>query len=600
MADAPPRSPMINATVDRLLGYLPFTASAGNLYEEHVPTGNRFDHPTKALDYLQKLSCDPSVQLIVLTGNAGHGKTHICRRLLEGYGVENAMDLLKADLTGKRSYQGSTRSGRGIRIIKDLSEIPPAHDAPALLRSMLEDPAAVGIVCANEGKLREVASRDTRHLGVLIEGLEKSVEIGRTTTDGRVHVLNLNYQSVAPRTDGFLEHALSYFADGRRWTACQSCSAAERCPIYENRSRLVGSKQADSEARATRAALVQLVRIAEQTGQVVTFREALILVAFLITGARSCADVHRDMARPDSDRFGLEALLFKRDLTAEQREQLALIERIRRLDPGRASIRSIDERLHDELEQRSQLGDEVLVSARPPARTRRELNEERETHQELIRAARRRDFFVHVPAGGAGEEERARRLGFQHYREFELLFEDNADQTHMIDVLERVIAGLHAVQGVRSAIRQSLCIVDPAFAREGNRSAVVARTFPQKRLELLSESKFWRQLDCVGPPTIPESCDWIDRRVVLVHHDRSCLTPLLAMDLFQFEFIVRAGRGVVFSQFHAADRRRLLARLAKHAEERIADTDEIQIVDGRARKMISVERDGRIEVVEGA
>jgi hypothetical protein len=592
-----------NGTVERLYRYLPFDADASFLYEEYVQPDSRLEYEAQALRYVRRLCASPEVRLVVLTGNAGHGKTHLCRRMLEdrGYDSKTSMQRLREDPPGAVRYGGA--EGRSLRIVKDLSEIPEGKAAD-LLANLAEDPDAIGLVCANEGKLRDVASRDPGRLSALLHALEATLEQGRTSHDGRVHVVNLNFQSVAPRENdgggtGFFEHAVEFWTrDGRKWNVCGTCRAADRCPIVANRNRLNAGRQGDDAARRRRAGLLQLVRIAEETGYVLTYREALIFVAYLLTGGLTCGTVHR-LHREGADldaSHAFEVALFEKQLSTAEVEQLGIVKRIRMLDPGRASLREVDERLHRELEDQDHLGGEALVSAKAPARTRRDLEEERRVHQRLIRRARRRDFFVHPGLSEEGDRERARRLGFHHYAEFQALLEPDVKPDRMIDVLERVISGLHVIQGVRSTSR-SFAIVDPAFARDGNKSAVIARTIPQKKLLLTSESKFWSTLTAVQRPEVTQATDWLDRRVVLSIEDRQALTPIVFLDLLQFEFVLQSARGVVFEQFHAADRRRLLARLARHAEVGTQE-EEIRIVDGNAMRAIWVERDGRIEVGE--
>src|SRR5690606_14651437 len=137
---------VFNGTVERLYHYQPFDAAGGSLYEEHLPTGvQRPEFQAKALDYLDELCRRPQVQLVVLTGNAGHGKTHLCRRLLERHGVEpeEAMRKLGSDLLGTDSH-GGMADARRLRVIKDLSEIPEAVDAPGILANLIDDTSCVG------------------------------------------------------------------------------------------------------------------------------------------------------------------------------------------------------------------------------------------------------------------------------------------------------------------------------------------------------------------------------------------------------------------------------------------------------------------------
>jgi len=92
----------INSHVLRLNRHLPFSAAHDQIYEEYQKDSDALDIKTKALDYLVK-AVERGARLIVLTGDAGHGKTHLCRRLLEdylGFGSSDARKLLLSSCDG--------------------------------------------------------------------------------------------------------------------------------------------------------------------------------------------------------------------------------------------------------------------------------------------------------------------------------------------------------------------------------------------------------------------------------------------------------------------------------------------------------------------
>jgi len=194
-------------------------------------------------------------------------------------------------------------------------------------------------------------------LAPLLRALERGLERGETSPHDRadVHVINLNHQSATSRGRSFLDHALDHFLNHQSaWNVCKSCKASDDCPIYANRNELACSPALERKNRPHREALVSLFRVAEQGGYVLTFRETLVLVAYLVTGGLSCADVekkHRSR-RPEAALYpyGLLPLLFSPDLTTDQEKLMRVLARFQRLDPGRVALRSVDERLHRELE----------------------------------------------------------------------------------------------------------------------------------------------------------------------------------------------------------------------------------------------------------
>lgn len=588
----------VNRTVADLSRYLPFDAAAGNLYEEHIHTNQRLEFDTVALKFIKDLIRDDAVTMVVLTGNAGHGKTHLCRRLISESGAKptDAMAAMSGDLVGEVPIE-LPGLARQVRILKDLSEIEPAESAATRLVELLEDTNTLAIVCANEGRLRHVVSSDRGRLGMLVETLEAGIRRGATTADGTVHVVNLNFQAVTPPSgESFLDFALDHWlGHGNRWRKCTDCLAAGTCPILANRTALSLSPETRSAAQPVRTALTHLVRLAEQTGYVLTIREALILVAFVVTGGLDCQGVHSLHRGQRLAGFSFLESLFERELPPNDMRQLGILERIRRFDPGRTAIRSIDERLHQELEWSGGLGDSVLeVGARPPS-TRDQLRREQREHLGRIRHARRRDYFTEDSGNTIG---RSRRLGLLHHEDFLDLQNAQIDGTRMLGILDRLVMGLHVVQGIRASGESSgvLFIVDPAFSRSANRSAVIAHQFDQTSLELVGEAAVWRETE--GDPQLLRAVDWLDRRVVLVYKEDEHTSPTMVLDfdLIQFEFVMRAATGVVFQEFNAAERKRIVSLLARIAEQHPTSRREIRVMEGGVLRRLILERDNSFRV----
>lgn len=587
----------VNRTVTELGHYLPFDAAAGNLYEEHVNVQQRLEFDTAALGFIRKLIGDARVSMVVLTGNAGHGKTHLCRRLLSFPDADPhaLMKSLSTDLMGETLVE-IPGSPRGVRIIKDLSELSPPEVAATRLERMLGDTDSLAIVCANEGRLRHVVSLRPS-LRILVDTLEAGIRSGATSIDERIHVVNLNYQAVTPHSrSAFLDFALDHWlSNGNRWRKCQQCLAADTCPILANRSALSASPEVRRANRPVRDALSHLVRLAEQSGYVLTIREGLIFVAFLITGGLGCDDVHRLHKHGKVGGYTYLESLFSRDLAQGELDQLGVLKRIRRFDPGKTAIRSIDERLHRELEGSGQFGNAVLeVGARPPS-TRDQLRREQNEHRDRLRQARRRDYFSPKADSSISH---SRRLGLLHHKDFLDLQSRSNPDSRMLEILERLVSGLHVVQGIRFSGEGSgvLFLVDPAFSRSANRSAVIAFQFDQRALELVGEAEYWRQTE--REPRLLEAVDWLDRRVVLAHRadDGAPPTLVLDFDLLQFEFVMRSATGVVFEEFNAAERKRIVSRLAKLAEDNRQMTKDIKVMEGGTLRRLILERDNSFRV----
>ncbi len=587
--------------VKQLRRFLPLDANAENLFEEHLVGDQRLQYETKTLGYLRKLVARPGRSVIVLTGNAGHGKTHMCRRLLEqGADSDDVMAALHGDIKGDKCWSVGDAS-LPLRVVKDLSEVEPPERAAEILAGLMGQHEAHVVVCANEGRLRDVVSRSPEMLLPILNALDRGLDFGETNpeTDDSVHVINLNFQAAVAGDGGFLKHVLTHFLDNQgAWKVCGKCRAKAECPILKNRMELTLSPSAERDNRHAREALTDLVRIAEETGYVLTYRETLVFVAYLITGGLTCKEVarlHSDGRRRDQlMQYGLLDLLFDASLSEDQSETLRVLQRIKRLDPGRIALRPVDERLHRELEAEGRLGAGVFGEGSVQLKSKRDIDREVDDYRTLVRRARRRAWFE---SSDVDEEQlgvsRSERLGLPNHRVFRAL-QEGPTEKDLVAILRRLVKGLHTIQGaVNVDSKSSLHLVDPGFGRSGNHSAIIARSLRILDLELWPESRWWRERRAEGVPPLLESVEWIDRRILLV--ERVEKKVLLSLDLAAFEFVLGAAHGIVMREFNAADRRRVLTRLALHAEQGRRDgSGEIRVLLERGDGTLTVERDGTI------
>lgn len=590
--------------VSRLHHHLPLGSNADQLYEEHRQSTERLSYPTPTLKYLKRLLCAPERAFVVLTGDAGHGKTYLCRRLLEGTGGNvDVMAMLAADRVGDSEHEVDGAS-RPVRVVKDLSDVGlPEESAAPLERLLLQDESHV-IVCANEGRLRDVVGYRSETLAPLLKTLERGIETGQTSLSAHptVHVINLNHQAATAGEGGFLAYALGHFLDNEKaWRKCTRCAASPDCPILANRRDLAARSRRRSGDGLGRDALIEAVRVVEEGGHVLTFRETLAFVAYAVTGTLDCESVerlHREAGDADGlRRARLPDVLFEPRFSFDEDRVLPLLGRLRRLDPGRIASRPVDERVHESLEQSDAFGSGLFDDASGQPTTRAELEVERLAHLDLVRRARRAAWFVSAP-----EEEgvrRVQRLGLRHHHVFRKLLGE-PEATFLDEAVRKVARGLHSIQGaIGIETKRLLHLVDPAFGRSGNPSAIVARSLRQQSLELVSESRWWRERHGAGDESLLESVEWIDRRLLLVLREGEP-RPLLSLDMLGFEFVADAASGVVMRDFHSAARRRVLATLARVAEAGDRTNEEIRVLVGQGEEALTVARDGRIHLEGGS
>ena len=146
----------INSHVARLHRFLPFSSAHDQIYEEYQTGEDNLDLATVAIFHAIE-AIRANAKCVILTGDAGHGKTHMCRRLLEkellGYTPEEARKILQGSCDAKSPIPPAKGvESVSVRIHKDLSEIQPPSKAAILFEEALDRDNECLVVCANEGR----------------------------------------------------------------------------------------------------------------------------------------------------------------------------------------------------------------------------------------------------------------------------------------------------------------------------------------------------------------------------------------------------------------------------------------------------------------
>lgn len=272
------------AAVRALRGVSVFSAVQGGAYREHAKEVTAVfgpDAETRLGRWVSAWAQSGSGGLVILTGNAGTGKTAVAEAYCRSCGGE----LPDAD--------GPAEVAVGRWVVKDLSGLPDLEAREHAFRALVERAdAAQGLVCANEGVLRDTleAVGDAEVYGAF----ERALRYGADRTESpQVTVVNVNRQRP---TSTRLWHALmDYLFREELWGGCYGCPAETGgCPMRSNAEQL--------RNRQVREQLRTLVRLG--TGEAVpTLRELLGILSWAVVGNRTCQQVKkefRDRARDAS------------------------------------------------------------------------------------------------------------------------------------------------------------------------------------------------------------------------------------------------------------------------------------------------------------
>lgn len=243
--------------------------------QETLTSGTTLRLMTKTEQFVRACFQRPVPPSIILTGNAGDGKTYLCRQIIETFTGQTVTDW------SDRGDWSIQRNGLTLRVVKDLSELGEDVGA-AILQEMESDllcerPQFVFLIAANEGRLRAILSNE--RLQRLYMLVDKQIREGAEDQNDRLIVIDLNQVT----TSTYVPPALQWLTAPAHWQACQVCPALTACPIYFNAQRLV-----DKHIGSRLALLYQTL---EHLGLHITIRDMLIHLAYTTTSGLDCQTV---------------------------------------------------------------------------------------------------------------------------------------------------------------------------------------------------------------------------------------------------------------------------------------------------------------------
>jgi len=531
----------------------------------------------------------------------------------------DALELINTSCDGNVSIEPGSENQdmKSLCVYKDFSEFS-IELACEYIEKAGRNEKDITVICANEGRLRAVleATNAGEYCERVANDFKLSFQNGLASQDGEIHILNLNYQSVASslstehsETSSLLERTIKSWVDGTRWRSCDQCASKGSCPIYHNHFLLSHSKNQLGLNRQKR--LVDLFATAERLGVVVTIREMLMSVSYILTGGLKCKDVHQrvKMGKPGwQSKYAFYNLVFEppNDEVEKKLSKIPVVGKLSKLDPGKIAKREMDESLineHDVFEEgeidllfRTKITSKVeLIDAASGIdeiignpRSRKERENEATFIIKILRSLRRRYFFDICDSLNMAME----HMGFSKGSYFIDILNKSLDPSKFAPLKNQIICGLHMVQGLKLSPNETkLMLVDPAFGNATSHAAIIARKISSGSIKLIPMKENWIYSEDQINFAMTRVVDWIDRHIVIRILEGDGSHTDLNINLMLFDFLMRAAGGYVGSQFYAHDIRKItnylgcLAEVATNADEEInlfkdGDTYSISIDDG--------------------
>ncbi|MGW5651098.1 methylation-associated defense system protein kinase MAD6 [Streptomyces humi] len=358
-------------------------------------------------------------RLVVITGNAGDGKTAFLEHLADEARRRGAVF---AD--PRANGDDFTLNGRAFHTNHDGSQDEGDTDNDTVLDTFLapyqgEDPAAwpgdrTRLIAVNEGRLVDFTTRHEDRYPLLTAIVREGLSTGRAAHG--VAVVNLNARDVLadPEGTGSITHRMvAALTDERHWEACAACPLAPRCYALHN-ARTFSHPTAGAQVTERLATLLRMVHLRGRLH--ITLRDLRSALAYTLTSGRDCGQIHAlyDNDRPEARQEILDSLYFTSwtgthtgpTASGEPRpaERDRLLGQLRELDVATVPDPQLDRRLdytgpaagHTlvSFDQRGDL-DEQLLTERFRALPRTHLADRAQVtaHRAYLAAARRRFYF---------------------------------------------------------------------------------------------------------------------------------------------------------------------------------------------------------------
>lgn len=299
------------------------------------------------------------VRLVILCGNAGDGKTALLQHLALqlGLGRHRSVDRIlegrvphgprvRMNLDGSAAWQGQSAD----ELLDEF--LAPFHDGPP-------GENIVHLLAINDGRLLEWIEgvedrlgRETKLTAELYELLQEKCE----NKDSHIRFISLNQRSlvggITPEATDinteFLERLLDQLYGGRKaqetWSPCQTCSAKERCNVFQA-AELFGPdllpsaipREVRQRARQRLFEALQAVHLRGETH--ITVRELRATLVYILLGVHFCDDYHAGEDIDDRGPLPYWDRAFAADSPARQGE---VLREIARFDPALESHPQID------------------------------------------------------------------------------------------------------------------------------------------------------------------------------------------------------------------------------------------------------------------
>lgn len=347
-----------------LENYNPYVSRLLTLYSQ----ASRSNAGTRGLDEIAKLTyvqtnldtklaphiAEGKFRLVIITGNAGDGKTAFLQQVEQYFATELgvALDRIPTgngsrwrheQLVYESNYDGSQDEGD-----VESDEVLARFLAPFKGNHLGGlDSDQVRLIAVNEGRLLDFLTHSSfqSEFAGLRNFVLKALDAEEDLPE-RGLLVNLNLRSVSAGAEkSLVERQLLALTDGSLWKPCQTCEHASVCPLKFN----ADSISDPASGQAVRSRIRRLFEVVHLRRKLhVTMRDLRSALSWILLRDHSCEDIAELVQNQDTN--ALVSLCYPQALAdrggvGKHGTDDRLVAILRETDPGRVNAPQLDRRL---------------------------------------------------------------------------------------------------------------------------------------------------------------------------------------------------------------------------------------------------------------
>ncbi len=516
-------------------------------------------------------------KVVFLCGNPGDGKTAFLEQVQKVL-RSKAARLVKQDLSG---WEWEL-DGHIYRSCYDASESHEKLTADQQLTEKLQglegrskpDAALTVLVAINDGRLADYFRRERDYFYWLARQIEQ-VRDASEVVYLDVWVIDLKKRAFVnlpdTKSDSVFRQVLQRLVVAEEWRVCDSCAAQAVCPMRNNALAL---RKGRIVQRLEYLFLLAHLRRQRHT----TMRDLRSALAYLITGNKSCQQVHDARHEADAGASLIKFAYWQSSFAPEEQFDEVLTD-LRPFDPARFPHPHLDRFLH--FHQAAKDGElrGLLFADKSDLPLQRFANE-----TEWIAAYKRRLYFEATKAGVVQENPRValpkvrwlQMLPYQYAKGYMELLDDRLDDDAKNELRERLALGL---------LRSDAIIEDvPAGKLSVKVNASTAQQLVVLKQLPLEEFKL-----SVDYPPGTRIVEMLPEIVVLQHVSG---LPRLVITMDMFELLMRMADGL---QPTAPEFKPLLDDLKLFKDRLLlSETRDLVLIENQHRVHLVTQQGGKI------